>query len=70
MKFSTAVSFLLFSLPISNAALKILDGATVILVLFEPRREKTGLRGLQPALTQTSLCSYRWLEARNFEFGK
>ena len=27
--------------------------------LFEPRREKTGLRNFRPGLTQTGLCSYR-----------
>ena len=26
---------------------------------YEPRRQKTGLRGFRPGLTQTSLCSYR-----------
>ena len=30
---------------------------------FEPRSEKTGLRGFQPGPTQTGLCSHRiWLE--------
>ena len=34
------------------------------LKLFEPRREKTGLRGFRPGQTQTGLYSYRrWLEA-------
>ena len=33
-------------------------------VLYEPRCEKTGLRGLRPGLTQTGLYSHRrWLEA-------
>ena len=32
--------------------------------LFEPRCEKTGLRGFRPGLTQTGLCSHTiWLEA-------
>ena len=32
--------------------------------LFEPRSEKTGLRGFRPGLTQTGLYSrIRWLEA-------
>ena len=32
--------------------------------LFEPPREKTGLRGFRPGLTQTGLHSHRrWLEA-------
>ena len=26
---------------------------------FEPRSEKTGLRGFRPGLTETGLCSYR-----------
>ena len=26
---------------------------------YEPRREKTGLRGVRPGLTQTGLYSYR-----------
>ena len=31
---------------------------------FEPRCEKTGLRGFRPGLTQTRLYRYRrWLEA-------
>ena len=33
-------------------------------VRYEPRSEKTGLRGFQPGPTQTGLYSYRrWLEA-------
>ena len=28
-------------------------------VLYEPRREKTGLRGFRPGLTQTGLCKLR-----------
>ena len=40
-------------------------------LLFEPQREKTGLRGFQPGLTQTGLYSYRSrLEACNFGFEK
>ena len=32
--------------------------------LYEPRCEKTGLRGFRPGLTQTRLYSYiSWLEA-------
>ena len=30
---------------------------------FEPRCEKTGLRGFRPGPTQTGLYSHRWLEA-------
>ena len=31
---------------------------------FEPRCEKTGLRGFRPGPTQTELCSHRrWLDA-------
>ena len=38
-------------------------------VSFEPRSEKTGLRGFRPGPTQTGLYSYRiWLEAGNFGF--
>ena len=36
---------------------------------FEPRCEKTGLRGFRLGLTQTGLYSHRrWLEALNFVF--
>ena len=36
----------------------------LVALLFEPRSEKTGLRGFRPGLTQTGLCSHRrWLEA-------
>ena len=36
---------------------------------FEPRREKNGLLGFRPGLTQTGLCSYRrWLLARCLKF--
>ena len=32
-------------------------------IVNEPRCEKTSLRGFQPGLTQTWLCSYKiWLE--------
>ena len=35
--------------------------------LFEPRCEKTGLRGFRPGPTHTRLYNYtRWLETRNF----
>ena len=38
---------------------------------YEPRREKTGLRGFQPGLTQTDMYSPRSsIEARNFGFNK
>ena len=38
--------------------------ATISNTIFEPRREKTGLRGFRPGLTQTRLYSHRrWLEA-------
>ena len=38
---------------------------------YEPRCEKTGLRGFRPGLTQTGLYSYRrCLEAWNFGFSK
>ena len=37
--------------------------------IYEPRCEKTGLRGFRPGPTQTRLYSHRrWLEARNFGF--
>ena len=37
--------------------------------LYEPRCEKSGLRGFRPGPTQTGLYSYtRWLETRNFGF--
>ena len=39
--------------------------------MYEPRCEKTGLRGFRPGLTQTGLYSYRrWLEALNLGFNK
>ena len=39
--------------------------------LYEPRCEKTGLRGFRPGPTQTGLYSHRgWLEACNFTVGK
>ena len=38
---------------------------------FEPRCEKTGLRGFRPGTTQTGLYNHtRWLEARNFVIRK
>ena len=38
---------------------------------FEPRCEKTGLRGFRPGPTQTRLCNYRrQLEALNFGLRK
>ena len=39
--------------------------------LYEPRRQKTGLRGFRPGPTQTGLYSHwRWLETWNFAFRK
>ena len=39
--------------------------------IFEPRCEKTGLRGFRPGLTQTGHYNHtRWLEARNFGYRK
>ena len=39
--------------------------------VYEPLREKTGLRGFRPGPTQTRLYNHtRWLEARNFVFRK
>ena len=39
--------------------------------LYEPCREKTGLQGFRPGLTQTELCKHRrWLEAGNSRFRK
>ena len=41
------------------------------MLIYEPRYEKTGLRGFRPGPTQTGLCSHRrWLETRNFGFRK
>ena len=38
-------------------------------VNYEPRCEKTGLRGFRPGPTQTRLYNHtRWLDARNFVF--
>ena len=40
-------------------------------IIYEPRSEKTGLRGFRPGPTQTGLYSHRrWLEAGNFVFRK
>ena len=37
--------------------------AAVTKIIYEPRREKTGLRGFRPGPTQTGLYSHiRWLE--------
>ena len=45
------------------------DGANTS--LYEPRHEKTGLRGFRPGLTQTDLYSHRSrIEAGNFGFNK
>ena len=35
------------------------EEVNLYILLFEPRRVKTGLRGFRPGLTQTDLCSYR-----------
>ena len=44
---------------------------TAITKPYEPRSEKTGLRGFRPGPTQTRLYRHRrWLEARNFGFRK
>ena len=44
------------------------DSPFVVARLFEPRREKTGLRGFRPGPTQTGLYSLRtWLEAGNYK---
>ena len=32
---------------------------SIVRIIFEPRREKTGLRGFRPGLTQTNLYSHR-----------
>ena len=58
--------------PVEKSTLSFLIGANNPLNLtFEPRCEKTGLRGVRPGPTQTGLYSYRrWLEARNFVFRK
>ena len=38
---------------------------------YEPRRQKTGLRGFRPGPTQTGLRNYwTWLETWNFRFRK
>ena len=38
---------------------------------YEPRREKTGLQGWRPGLTQTELYKYRrWIEVGKFGFRK
>ena len=36
----------------------------IVVLMYEPRCEKTGLRGFQPGPTQTALYGHRiWLEA-------
>ena len=43
------------------------ENTCVVIKLFEPRCEKTGLRGFQPGPTQIRLYCHRiWLEACNF----
>ena len=43
----------------------------IVIVINEPRCEKTGLRGARPGLTQTGLYNHRrWLEALNLGFRK
>ena len=40
---------------------------TLKIFIYEPRYEKTGLRGFGPGPTKTGLYSHRrWLEAKNF----
>ena len=52
--------------PVSGCADTDRFGTTVV---YEPRCEKTGLRGFRPGPTQTGLFSHRrWLEAWNFGF--
>ena len=42
----------------------LLEVSCVSLVLYEPRCEKTGLRGFQPGPTETGLYNQRrWLDA-------
>ena len=56
---------------ILNTLSKNLDGGSYEFSMgaYEPRCEKTGLRGFRPGPTQTRLFSHtRWLEARNFVF--
>ena len=60
--------------PFRDYSLKVLYRSNcidVLHLLFEPRCEKTGLRGFRPGPTQTGLGSHRrWLEASNFRFRK
>ena len=43
----------------------------LLILLYEPRCEKTGLQGFRPGPTQTGLGSHRrWIETRNFGFRK
>ena len=47
------------------------DPFTLTHLLYEPRRQKTGLRNLRPGPTQTEQRNYWiWLEAWNFGFRK
>ena len=49
--------------PDNDKRLQVLDLETREVFLFEPRCEKTGLRGFRPGPTQTGLyCHRRWLE--------
>ena len=60
---------ILFKLMAACISIKLLQ--TIQSELFEPRSEKTGLRGFQPGPTQTGLYSHRrWLEAGNFVYRK
>ena len=55
---------LVFVCTIEEGFIPTLSTSHFCLLSFEPRCEKTGLRGFRPGPTQTRLYSYtRWLEA-------
>ena len=55
----------------SDLKSRILRKTRQLSILYEPRCEKTGLRGFRPGQTQTSLYIHRrWLEVWNFGFRK
>ena len=68
----SAMHMILRSMTLAYAMLVLSQcGSVLYNRIFEPRSEKTGLRGFRPGPTQTGLYSYRrWLEASNFGFRK
>ena len=52
---------------VSKVLITLVSFLSTGLIPYEPRCEKTGLRGFRPCPTQTGLYSHRrWLEAKKF----